>query len=223
MEITAENQEMAVHFILIAGPSGSGKSTFIKALKERTMDPSILNLFPDQCWNWPLIEANDIFKGVTTPQKILNSIKPLNRAILHYDITYIHRFFLKNYTMDPMSELLAKAEHISLVQIEIDQKRLIHQHTTRAEQHTRSKTSGRRLWKKYIRQPIQKLNFFIQGKNVVDTTALYQSPEFVSACYATWNDFQNQFNFSTRMAFSPVTDNNGNPSFKMIINDNKSK
>jgi len=70
--------------VIVAGPSGAGKSTFLRQLATATLPPSIGAALPQGSDKWPQYK---VAKGCLGGLNKELETKPLNGAVLHYDLT----------------------------------------------------------------------------------------------------------------------------------------
>jgi len=138
------------NLLLVVGPSGGGKSFFVDMLKARALDPAITALLPDDCLGWPVVEANNVMKNRQTGSELMPRD---GGAILHYDITFIHRFGLADYTCDPFCATLFNAEQIEIVYLKPDRDRLIQQFIMRKDAHRKTKSRLNLFWADWFRLP----------------------------------------------------------------------
>lgn len=175
--------------LLVAGASGGGKSTFIELIRQQQLGRELSGALPEGCWQWPVIEANNMLKKGTTLDDVLGAVGPAEGAIVHYDIAYIHRFALATYENDPASQLFASASGLCSVLVKTDLDRLCHQHETRHRSQMRSKSKAEILWGDWVRRPLRNLYYRLNGQPVVSTQALYLTPDFLTSCYAAWESY----------------------------------
>lgn len=206
--------------LLVAGPSGGGKSTFIRLLRERRLGRDILAALPEACWQWPVVEANNMLKQGLSLNDMLAGAGSADGVILHYDIAYIHRFALAGYESDPASELFSFANRLDAVLVKADLDRLTRQHRARHHAQMSSKSRAKRIWGDWIRRPLRKLNLRLRGQTAIDTQALYLTPDFLSACYGAWEAYVRRLalakSASRMLTVAPDQDADGAPLFRLV-------
>lgn len=176
------------HILIVSGPSGGGKSTFIRQLLDKTLDPEILALLPDVT-DWPIIEANDVLKGDLSTETIRDMTRPSPGWIAHYDIAFIHRKGLTQYEADPFIKLLDDATTLYAVFVKPDYLSIRKQFAARKAIRQKSKSKARIFWKHFIHQPMRRMLSPVTGQSTVSTEDLYQTEEWLTSCYRTWERF----------------------------------
>lgn len=175
------------HFLLVSGPSGGGKSTFIEQLATGSLPADIGALLPSDCGRWPVIEANNLLKDKLSLGDVLSAAG--DRAILHYDIAYIHRFALPGYASDPAAALFALGDRLDVVLVSPYADSLNQQFQSRQQAHKRRKSLSRQLWGDWVRRPLRRALLRLQGRPAQDTEELYRSADWLRGCYAGWREF----------------------------------
>ena len=201
---------------LVAGPSGCGKSAFIELLAANGLDAKVAAAMPADSAGWPMVEANNILKM----PKSQSALMPLDgRAILHYDITFIHRFAMTDYAQDPFCASLFSAEQIDVIYIKPDKDRLIHQFIQRRNAHRKTKSRPALLWADWVRLPLKRARLKLQGLPTLEAHELYAMPGFLDDCYASWEVYLQKLTASDcncRVTIiEPANGDNGNPSFRL--------
>ncbi len=158
--------------LLVAGPSGGGKSVFISQVKANALDPAIAALLPPGCADWPVVEANDVMKDGRTAVPAPAS----DGLILHYDITFIHRFALTDYTHDPFCAALLSAPPADVVYVKPDAQRLIDQFVERRDRHRGAKSASHVLWADWVRLPLKRARLRRRGLPTREAHELYAEP-----------------------------------------------
>jgi hypothetical protein len=117
--MTKEPQSLE-HVLVVAGFSGAGKSTFMDQLAAGQLSPQISELLPGGSREWPQTHGTegDLRVAVSVPPQ------SARRLVLHYDLLRPARNGLANYETDPALDVLAHAERISVVLIEMSRARL---------------------------------------------------------------------------------------------------
>ncbi len=209
-----------LHFLLVSGPSGGGKSTFIQQLTDGELPPDILSELPENCASWPVIEANNMLKDKVSLADVLEMMGPSEGAILHYDITYIHRFALPSYASDPASALFMRGDTLNVVLVKPDLNSLQRQFHERQRAHNRSKSIASRLWGGWVRRPLRRALQRLKGQPAVDTQGLYLSDDWLRHCYSDWYDYVcqliNKKPTSKVLQVEPCQQADGKPGFRLI-------
>lgn len=208
-----------IRFLLVSGASGGGKSTFIRALKEGWLNPEIISRLPHDCSCWPVIDVNNILKNRLNIQNVISEIGTGNRAILHYDISYIHRLGLPSYEDDPADILFNLASHIDCVFIKADLAVLKRQHLIRERTRMRSKSRSKILWGTLVRRPLTTLRERSVGIHRRNAQVLYAQPQFLASCYGLWETYVCQLgpsrNTSPILTVQPATGPGSPPQFAL--------
>jgi hypothetical protein len=204
-------------FLLIAGPSGAGKSTFIRALAEGRLDPRIVAALPQGCAGWPVIEANNMLKDRLNAFELMAVSGVTSKAILHYDITFIHRFAIDDYANDPFCTLLRDVPQLDIIFVRPNLAVLLKQYDDRREQWRNSKSRSRNAWARWVRQPLKHAALRRQGLPTLAAHDLYRSPGFLGTCYRRWEEFLGQLTAfipqSKMLVVRPEMNPSGEPSF----------
>lgn len=200
--------------LLVAGPSGCGKSLFIDMLRANAIDPAIITALPADCTSWPVVEANNMMKNGQSASDLMPRD---GLAILHYDITFIHRFALTNYTRDPFCAALTGAEQIEIIYIKPNKDRLIQQFRQRRHAHRKTKRRANLLWADWFRMPLKRSRLKRQGLPAREVHELYDVPGFLDNCYACWEGYLRQLSTAVSncrgVIVEPTNGPNGEPSF----------
>jgi SAM-dependent methyltransferase len=143
------------HLVVVAGPTAAGKSTF----QERFLsDPAFRGEFVSDEGEW-----------VTTTGYKVNRLPTgrLDRVLMHYDFMRLRSGSLKTYTREPILDLLACAERVTVITLVASTERLIGQ----LEQGSLSRARFGRL-RKY--------------RELRDS---YRAPGYLVSWYDAWLDF----------------------------------
>jgi hypothetical protein len=206
--------------LLVAGPSGAGKSEFIRQIRDNTLPQSIMARLPSGCASWPVVEANNMLKDRLSEAQLMAEVDDGGPALLHYDVTYIHRFGMTDYARDPFASLLAKRNVIDVITIRPDIQRLTAQYRGRSEMHRQARSRPHRLWADWVRRPVKRAALKAQGLPALDAAELYSTPGFLDACYAAWDDFLRRFDpAASRVSLvevAPAPDSMEHPSFVLL-------
>jgi hypothetical protein len=202
------------NLLLVAGPSGCGKSCFIDQLKTNTLDPTITAVLPIGSLSWPVVEANNMMKNGVSESELM---PPDGRVLVHYDITFIHRYALTDYNRDPFCAALLGAKEIEIVYIKPRKDRLSQQIIQRRDAHRRSKSRARLLFADWMRIPLKRARLKTRGLPTHEAHELYDMPNFLDNCYASWEAYLKQLSISASSCrvhiIEPSAGPNGAPSF----------
>jgi hypothetical protein len=158
--ISAPVNSQLRHLLLIAGPGGAGKSTFIDMLRSGQLPPHIGDLLPPGSQGWSHAVTKDL-RANDDKQLAANR----DGLILHYCTSGAHLRKYGTYAGDPILELLATSESITLVNVRPSVDILLEQYRNRT-------MDGRTLVGRMLRRGPQRLMRSYRQKNWVQN--LYQ-------------------------------------------------
>jgi len=161
-----------------------------------------------------VVEANNMMKNGQSASDLMPRD---GLAILHYDITFIHRFALTDYTRDPFCAALTGAEQIEIIYIKPNKDRLIQQFRQRRHAHRKTKRRANLLWADWFRMPLKRSRLKRQGLPAREVHELYDVPGFLDNCYACWEGYLRQLSTAVSncrgIIVEPTNGPNGEPSF----------
>jgi hypothetical protein len=172
--------------LLISGPSGGGKSTFIRQFTDGSLAPEILSLLPRPAADWPIIEANDVLKGIPVAENVKSQAPG---ALVHYDIVFIHRYGISRYEDDPALAMLDDARSLHVVFVRPESGVVSAQFLERQNRHRQTKSKASLLWSRFFRLPARRLLSPLTGRTTLSTENIYRDDKWLAAIYVQWETF----------------------------------
>ena len=115
------------HLVVVAGPTSSGKSSFIKAIKTKSLSPTIIDKMPENIIKWPQIGASHFLAHGKTVDNEYLSADPLEGLLLHYDLLRPYTAKTHDYNRDQILDLIDCSEQLTVFTIIPEKNQLINQ------------------------------------------------------------------------------------------------
>ena len=176
-------------FILIAGPSGCGKSEFINQFLNNQLPDEFSHRISTQTRDWIHIEANDSLKQGIPFSSLIDVRNESSHFLLHYDTLFIRHFHPLSYKGDPLFKELELNPPSLIVSIEPDRETLQKQFRLRKEKQEATKSVFSLLWAQWFRMPIKRAARRLQGRDLIETDAIYSDQQKFGAYQKEWAAF----------------------------------